>query len=274
MLHIAHFSVDGMMCQNSCGSTVQNSLRSAPDVLHASASFTNASAFVILPFAPTATTISALLEAIDMVGFDATLHITSPLQCHMLSIQGMMCQNSCGTTCTNALLAERGVVVALATFVTSSAIVFSEQSDPLHSDAPTAVTAATAATAATAVTAATADDLAEAVEDVGFEAVVTSTTTVPAQSSKADQLLSLLRDAEEKKTTVSTVHRQIETKGETSVTQSSITPSSPRHNNLSDTKGLCKMFFNVGGMSCASCSSSIERNGKCFLGSWYLGTYN
>ena len=176
-------TVDGMMCQNSCGSTVQNSLRSVPGVLYAEASFAHGTALVLVKEKRTnqegeeeeerSSTDDDLLEAIDMVGFDARLRVSGSVYCHDLTIEGMMCQNSCGTTCTNALLSSSiDVIAAKATFSDASAVAFT-----LHSSPTSPV------------------DLAEEIEDVGFEANVVATRLVAtADSADANLLMLLLKD--------------------------------------------------------------------------------
>jgi len=243
-MHVIHFSVSGMMCQNSCASTVQNALRSVPNIFYASASFATSSATVILSSKPTPTYLEELLEAIDMVGFDASVTTTSPIHCHTLSIEGMMCQNSCGKTCTNSLLGEAGVVAARADFSTQSAIVFSQHSNPLSPI-----------------------DLPEAIEDVGFEAAIIESHPLVSHSLEADQLLLLLKDVaeknEQKKTSTNKTSNKptnIAITMDTTMETKNRHPSSPRNNTIPTSKGVCKMFFNVGGMSCASCSASIERH--------------
>ena len=61
-------TVEGMMCQKSCGSTVEAALRGVPGVVSAKASFENSNAIVV-------GTASAeeLIDAIESVGFEACL---------------------------------------------------------------------------------------------------------------------------------------------------------------------------------------------------------
>ena len=256
--HAVLLTVDGMMCQNSCGSTVQNSLRSVPGVLYAEASFAHGTALVLVEEKRTnqegeeeeerSPTDDDLLEAIDMVGFDASLRVSGSVYCHDLTIEGMMCQNSCGTTCTNALLSSSiDVITAKATFSDASAVAFT-----LHSSPTSPV------------------DLAEEIEDVGFEANVVATRLVAtADSADANLLMLLLKDAVEKRASksktgvsVSTAAASTTAASTAAASTAAASPSSSTNSSSAAdaTKGLCKMFFNVGGMSCASCSSSIERH--------------
>ena len=61
-------TVEGMMCQKSCGSTVEAALRGVPGVVSAKASFENSNAIIV-------GTASAeeLIDAIECVGFEACL---------------------------------------------------------------------------------------------------------------------------------------------------------------------------------------------------------
>jgi P-type Cu+ transporter len=132
--------VDGMMCQNNCGTTVQNALMSVLGVKKATVNFTTRSAIV----EGTAHT-KDLITAIDEVGFDACLIEDSPPS-QVLTVIGMMCQKNCGTTVANALKSVPGVLWAKADFLGKSATIWGDNID--------------------------AQILIDAVEDVGFEAMV------------------------------------------------------------------------------------------------------
>ena len=120
-------SIDGMMCQNNCGTTVLNALQSVRGVQAVQVSFLSAVATIttLNPPPPTTTSnttgagaaagggagaahqtqlITELIEAVEEVGFGACLLQDSP-PTHILAIHGMMCQRNCGTTVQNALLA-------------------------------------------------------------------------------------------------------------------------------------------------------------------------
>ena len=116
-------SIDGMMCQNNCGTTVLNALQSVRGVQAVQVSFLSAVATITTlnpPTPPPTTTnttgagagagaahqtqlITELIEAVEEVGFGACLLQDSP-PTHVLAIHGMMCQRNCGTTVQNALL--------------------------------------------------------------------------------------------------------------------------------------------------------------------------
>ncbi|CAB9506357.1 Copper-transporting ATPase 1 (Fragment) [Seminavis robusta] len=108
-------TVEGMMCQRNCGSTVENALRGVPGVLDAKASFATSSAWATLA---AGTNASDVVEAVEDVGFDASLKTTRKIYCQ---VEGMMCQRNCGSTVQNALLQTEGVLSAEASFRHSQA---------------------------------------------------------------------------------------------------------------------------------------------------------
>merc|ERR1711990_562743 len=61
-------SIEGMMCQKSCGTTVENSLRAVDGVERAVADFTTHSATIW-----GTASVSDLIDAVEMVGFGAEL---------------------------------------------------------------------------------------------------------------------------------------------------------------------------------------------------------
>merc|ERR1740117_2233123 len=65
--------VEGMMCQNSCGTTVRNALLSVGGVERAEAIFASSSATAW----GTALVASDLIDAVECVGFGATVENTS-----------------------------------------------------------------------------------------------------------------------------------------------------------------------------------------------------
>jgi Cu+-exporting ATPase len=239
-MHATLFSVKGMMCQNSCGTTVTNALKSVEGVCYSFASFLQNDAIVIHA---TGTSKDDLLESIEMVGFDATLIASGLLYCHTFKIEGMMCQNSCGTTCTNALMTSSDkVIAAYASFESQTGVAYS-----LHSSPTKPV------------------DLAEELESVGFGAELNETRPVVDDISDSDvkYLLKLLKDGEsvgegKKKEKEKKKKRHMEFNINMETKRSNNTTNNDSNNNTA--KGLRKMYFNVGGMSCASCSASIEKH--------------
>ncbi|KAG5182693.1 putative copper-transporting ATPase [Tribonema minus] len=126
--------VVGMMCQKNCGSTVQKALAAVAGVTKAEVSFKDGQARV-WGSAP----LGELVQAVEMVGFDASLAPDV-----MLYVTGMMCQKNCGSTAQKALASVPGVTTAEVSFQDSQAKVWG--------------------TAAP-------DSLVNALEAVGFEAV-------------------------------------------------------------------------------------------------------
>ena len=64
-------TVEGMMCQKSCGTTVENALSKVPGVVSAKASFKNSNAII-----KGTASVKELIDAIDCVGFDAYISKT------------------------------------------------------------------------------------------------------------------------------------------------------------------------------------------------------
>ena len=112
-------AIGGMMCQNSCGTTVQNALRKVPGVVRAECSYAHEEAKV-WGTAP----VAELIDAVECMGFDAELKKDSAAPDVLLRIDGMMCQNSCGTTVQNALRRVDGVVRAECSYADEEAKVW------------------------------------------------------------------------------------------------------------------------------------------------------
>ena len=70
MIDVVRLKVEGMMCQNSCGTTVANALSAIDGVLRAEASFANGSATA---WTDGRVDVDVLVDAVEAVGFDATL---------------------------------------------------------------------------------------------------------------------------------------------------------------------------------------------------------
>jgi Cu+-exporting ATPase len=106
-------SIDGMMCQNNCGTTVHNALQSVMGVQSVKVSFPAANANITL--SPTCTIsrdvmIQSLINAAEGVGFDAcSMNQSTPS--YVLTIIGMMCQKNCGNTVQKALLSVSCVYI-------------------------------------------------------------------------------------------------------------------------------------------------------------------
>ena len=231
-LHLTTLSVSGMMCQNSCGSTVANALRATPGVLFAAASYADGSA-TVLHDAETSP-VSGLVDAIDMVGFDAAPSATtpsSPVYIHTFTVAGMMCQNSCGSTVAQALRsAHPSVVAASASHARSSAT--------CYSTCPSAHAPCV---------------LSEEIEDVGFEGSHKSSTVlgIGVHVAAIEELVSLLEDSAE-------LARPLPPTPD----PDPVCSDSPSlySDSAHASGGPVRAFFSISGMSCASCSSSIERH--------------
>ena len=102
--------VDGMMCQNNCGNTVQNALSAVDGVSSAEVNFESSSAIV-----EGSCSLSDIVNAVLDIGFEA-MPIEDTAPSHRLLVEGMMCQKNCGTTVQNALRNVPGVVWATVAF--------------------------------------------------------------------------------------------------------------------------------------------------------------
>ena len=115
MLKTIHLSVDGMMCQRNCGTTVATALSSSlKGAVEAQADFKSKTAWV--KTSSTEDDYQTAVDVVEAVGFDARPAVH-------LRVTGMMCQKNCGTTVANALKAVEGVHGATAIFSESRAIV-------------------------------------------------------------------------------------------------------------------------------------------------------
>ena len=125
---IAEFDVDGMMCQNSCASTVANAIGAIQGVEAVAVSHAKKNALVRGSFH-----VAEVVEAIEAVGFDArlkentdantteqleasiaaggpgTYHAPAPTRLAQFTVDGMMCQNSCASVVAAAISAVDGV---------------------------------------------------------------------------------------------------------------------------------------------------------------------
>lgn len=110
---VHHIRVQGMMCQRNCGTTVRNALLQLPGCVAAEAIFAEGRAAAVFD-TPTTLPITALVEAVEGVGFDAQPipHLASflPYPVHdatdaliHVRVTGMMCQRNCGTTVATAI---------------------------------------------------------------------------------------------------------------------------------------------------------------------------
>ena len=143
MIRTIHLSVDGMMCQRNCGSTVENALsRNMKGVMEAKADFASKTAWVRT--SSMQDDYQTAIDVVESIGFDARPAVH-------LKVTGMMCQKNCGTTVANALKGVPGVYDATAIFTESRAIVALDQGRNVGEMLP---------------------QLIEAVENVGFDVSV------------------------------------------------------------------------------------------------------
>jgi len=116
-------SIDGMMCQKNCGTTVYNALRSVPGVTRAEVCFTETTARV---WGSSSLAAADLVSAVAIIGFGAELVEGATAPDAELKVEGMMCQKNCGTTVTNALSNVKGVSKVLTSFALERALVWGD----------------------------------------------------------------------------------------------------------------------------------------------------
>jgi len=200
--------VDGMMCQKSCGSTVQSALINVKGVTDAEVSFPRSEARIF-----GTASIESLIEAVENVGFDAS-EMNPTI---VLRVEGMMCQKSCGSTVQSALMNVKGVTEAVVSYARKEAVVSGTASI---------------------------ESLIEAIENVGFDASPCSSSS-SSGSKKVDSIvLKIFPDDEEEEKK----KKEEETKKQkTRLRKEQIQPGD-----------IC-VLLKVEGMSCASCQGKIER---------------
>jgi copper ion binding protein len=214
--------IEGMMCQNSCGTTVANALRRVAGVTQADVSFPRDEAIV-----RGSASLSDLVAAVETVGFGAELAgpaaaaaalAALPAPPVVLRIEGMMCQNNCGTTVTNALLGVAGVTHADVSFPREEAIVRGSAS---------------------------LSDLVAAVETVGFGAELAG----PAAASAAAA------------STATAPHRSATARGGLASRGGGVagTAEESKDATSSSRPGDMQATFTVSGMTCSSCASAVEK---------------
>lgn len=223
-------NVEGMMCQKSCGSTVENALRAVPGVVDAQASFATKSAWASMDLTTTTTTTTTtandLIEAIEDVGFDASLQTTRTIY---LQVEGMMCQRNCGRTVQNALLQASPQLIqsAEASFRYRQAwvTVANEHADNPHLQ----------------------EDLVDAMDCVGFDAKLISEEEAMAQQAQVQQ-----EEAQQSNNNDDELKNSLSPLSTTSTqhTESS-TNTGTNNNNV--------IVLSVEGMSCAVCTGKVER---------------
>eukprot|EP00750_Incisomonas_marina_P029926 INCI7243.7.p1 GENE.INCI7243.7~~INCI7243.7.p1 ORF type:complete len:1049 (-),score=187.32 INCI7243.7:1983-5129(-) len=247
---VAEFSVEGMMCQNSCASTVANAVFDVQGVVAVAVSHAKKRALVSGAFDP-----MAVAEAISDVGFEATLRSANAgskarttlraaaatkgpgvlVRCGKdtdsvvaeLSIEGMMCQNSCASTVAAAIEAVPGVHAVAVSHAKRRALV----QGTIDLDA-----------------------IVEAIEDVGFEAAVVTRDggQILAQTLK-DELLGGGGGVLSRRSPA----QLSGTNGEVSGTVQE--PRSTSDQTANPTSRMWIRDYVVSGIVCAACAGRIEK---------------
>jgi len=226
--------VDGMMCQKSCGTTVTNALQSVSGVVDAKASFIKSQAYAAIDASTNATTTittaNNLIDMIECIGFDASLPYTRVV----LSIEGMMCQKSCGSTVENSLTSTKGVLYAHASFVNKDALVIIDK-DIMNS----------------------VSDLVDAIEAIGFEASIQSDDPYDFEEMLE---LSSFNDKNDNDTSNNNNHN--DPLKDLIISEQDVSTVSTDLETLPLGEGESSsniLTFQVGGMSCAVCSGKVQR---------------
>ncbi len=122
--------VEGMMCQNNCGSTVRSALLAVPGTNEVAVSFKGKWALVEYDGeGGNRQPLQEYIDAVEDVGFSAE-PITNQKADFSFSVDGMMCQKNCGTTVFNTVMAVAGVAWAEVSFADKIARVWGSVADP------------------------------------------------------------------------------------------------------------------------------------------------
>ena len=220
-------SIEGMMCQKNCGSTVQTALSNVPNVTKALVSFAKKEAQIWGNVSP-----SILISAVESVGFDAAVMKVASSSTRtdkteakdanglnsepnvVLSIEGMMCQKNCGSTVQAALSNVPNVTKAVVSFAKKEAQIWGNVTSSI---------------------------LVSAVESVGFDAAVSTGTTASSSSVSSPS-----------KKSKSTVIENDRTK------TSSLNLDKGKAHREFTIEGRSVLEMKVGGMSCTSCVNAVE----------------
>ena len=249
--------VEGMMCQNNCGTTVRKALESVPGVARVEVSFPLKRAKVWTDVSSSGRLLrragfssgegeesdSPLVIAVESVGFEAAVAPTA-----VLAVEGMMCQRNCGTTVTRALESIPGVSRAQVSFADKSAKVW-----------------------ATPPGGVSLNEILDAVTSVGFDATVADPNplTTPAPAS-ADSLLPPRSAGENSRRVSSGSSKAADSDvrvlsaavaARVGVSGSSKEAGKGREGGglVGAGGGLSVGVFSVEGMSCAACVGNVER---------------
>lgn len=246
--------IDGMMCQASCGSTVETALLSVDGVKSAKASYPSGEALVWWVSGATAS-VEQAIEAVEAVGFGAAV-----MNAVVLEVDGMMCQASCGATVQAALLHVDGVESANVSYPDKQAVVVGSASTA---------------------------SLIAAVEAVGFDARVASGSAkktdekaLAANSTKSElavHAMSSLSDGKRVQAAVMSVrgalrcdvmvaagrcvvsHERVAASSDFVRAIRSIGFDSHATDEDDDSERKDAVYLRVEGMSCAACSAKVEK---------------
>jgi hypothetical protein len=255
MTVVHHLYVQGMMCQKNCGHTVQQALlNEVPDAIDAETVFTESRAWVRTDTTTTTTrsgttkqeqdydsnttftvtaAAAAAITAVEDVGFDAT-----PCQLIELHVDGMMCQQNCGTTVQNAL--QQTFFQALLVYVN-----FARQRAVLLMPTSSSSSSSGGGGANDELSLETIQRMAvEAIEDVGFEARVWTQ-----EDSDSVNII----DVEAGEATDALLPKPPSTSTSTTV----------------DSSGNTSFSLAIEGMSCAVCTGRVVSENKDY---WYVAS--
>ena len=233
-------TVLGMMCQKSCASTVENTLRKMSSVTSADASFKEK--MVTITLSPDSQlTVTNLIDEVEDIGFEAYLFVKQ--NTYKLTVLGMMCQKSCASTVENTLRKIPSVI--------SAECSFKEKMVAITLSPDSLLTVA---------------NLIEEVEDVGFEASLydaelsNSTgrrrnSSSGSASASSSSLLSLSFDVAKLSSSTSP-HSSSKLSLLENVHDNS---SSENDDILFDNNTNPSATFAIEGMSCAVCVGKVER---------------
>ena len=104
--------VKGMMCQKNCGATVAAALKVVHGVKDVEVSFVKSAAFIKynLDGVSLGHLVMCCIDAVEAVGFDCVRMEEVP-PALILSVDGMMCNNSCTPTVYNAIMSASPSIV-------------------------------------------------------------------------------------------------------------------------------------------------------------------
>ena len=117
--------VKGMMCQKNCGATVAAALKVVHGVKDVEVSFVKSAAFIKynLDGVSLGHLVMCCIDAVEAVGFDCVRMEEVP-PALILSVDGMMCNNSCTPTVYNAIMSASPSIVHATVSLEKERLVF------------------------------------------------------------------------------------------------------------------------------------------------------